>query len=204
MKTLESTMSSSLVGKCKCKKKYFKVSVTGTKKQKWNLVVIWKAAAPKGCMKGLLSLLTSDRKWTPAALKTMLVRHAVQAMAWTMRLKHLCLQLFSCSPFAVSDSCSCLEREIRNRKNQLVFSHQTVICRFLFLCSSHTTHYLLPSTFSPGCWELTLIWVLIFSHWSLTEDFLLTLWSHEQKTFSAWFLLVFKTWKLFPKDLEML
>lgn len=101
-------------------------------------------------------------------------------------------------------------RDSVQQKNQLSFGvwtnktcHQNVICRFLFLAhaSSYTTRCFLPSSFSR---ELTLIWVLIFSHWSLTEDFLLTLWSQEQKTFSAWFLLDFRTWKLFPKDLDML
>lgn len=46
--------------------------------------------------------------------------------------------------------------------------------------------------------------VLIFSDWSLMEGFLLTLKSQEQKTFSDRFPSDLNTWKLFPKDLDML
>lgn len=53
-------------------------------------------------------------------------------------------------------------------------------------------------------WLLTLSWVLIFSDCSLTDVFLLTLKSQEQKTFTARFPLDLRTWKPLPKALDML
>ncbi len=46
--------------------------------------------------------------------------------------------------------------------------------------------------------------MLIFSDWNLTDDFLLTLKSQQEKTFIARFPFDLRTRKLLPKDLDML
>lgn len=50
----------------------------------------------------------------------------------------------------------------------------------------------------------TLSQVLIVSHWSLTDDCLLTLKSQEEKTFIATFSDALRMWKLLPQALESL